>query len=94
MKTQRITFLASSEFKAFLSREAERTGVSVAELVRQRCEGGATEDEQILSHLAAQLRASVKQAQKSLREGLAVADDTIIELKRESALRKKMKVAA
>ena len=94
MKTQRITFLASEEFKAFLSAEAERTGISVAELVRQRCEGGATEDEQLLAQLAEALRASVSEAQQSLREGLAVADRTIADLRREGALRKKLKEAA
>ena len=40
MKTARVTFLVSPDFKAFLAAEAERTGVSVAELIRQRCEGG------------------------------------------------------
>lgn len=94
MKTARVTFLASPDFKTFLATEAERTGVSVAELIRQRCEGAMTEDEQTLSQLSAQLRASVKDAQQSLREGLAVADNALAELKRAAALRKKMKAAA
>ena len=94
MKTARVTFLVSPDFKAFLAAEAERTGVSVAELIRQRCEGGMTEDEQTLSQLSAQLRASVKDAQKSLRDGLAVADIALAELKRAAGLRKKMKAAA
>ena len=94
MKTERVTFLASPDFKTFLAKEAERTGVSVAELIRQRCEGGLTEDEQTLSQLSAQLRASVKDAQASLRDGLAAADSALAELKRAAGLRKKMKAAA
>jgi hypothetical protein len=36
MKTERVTLLTSPDFKAFLSAEARREGVSVAELVRTR----------------------------------------------------------
>ena len=39
MKTERVTLLTSPEFKSFLTKEARSEGISVAELVRSRCEG-------------------------------------------------------
>ena len=51
MKTERITVLGSTEFKAFLSSEAEKAGLSVSELVRQRCEQKPGEDELLLASL-------------------------------------------
>lgn len=74
MKTERVTLLTSPEFKAFLSREAKRENVSVAELVRSRCERRPSEDEEVLVALTAELRTAVWQAKKALREGLAEAD--------------------
>jgi hypothetical protein len=81
MKTERVTILATPEFKAFLSAEAEREGLSVAELVRSRCERRPSDDEAVLQSLAAELRQSVMQAKKSLREGLQEARDVILELR-------------
>jgi hypothetical protein len=34
MKTERVTLLTTKEFKLFLSKEARRQGVSVAEVIR------------------------------------------------------------
>jgi hypothetical protein len=73
MKTARVTFLAAPEFKSFLSAEAEREGVSVAELIRRRCEQRAGDDEVALALLAAELRKAVAEARRSLRDGLAAA---------------------
>jgi len=73
VKTARVTFLAAPEFKAFLVEEAEREGVSVAELVRRRCEQRAGADEAALALLAAELRKAVTEARTSLREGLEAA---------------------
>jgi hypothetical protein len=80
MKTERVTFLAAPEFKAFLAAEAERDGVSVGELVRRRCEQRPSSDEAALAQLAAALRASVASARKSLAEGLDEAHAVLNEL--------------
>ncbi len=37
VQSERITILGTPDFKAFLTREAKREGVSMSELVRQRC---------------------------------------------------------
>jgi len=81
MKTERVTLLTSPEFKAFLTAQAKREGVSVAELVRTRCEGRATEEEAALATLTAELRAAVRQARKSVKDGLAEAAAVLQELR-------------
>jgi GAF domain-containing protein len=81
MKTERVTLLTTPEFKAFLTAEAARDGVSVAELVRVRCEQRPSTDEELLRHLAAELRTAVAQAKKSLRSGLEEADTVLAELR-------------
>ncbi|MEQ1804805.1 MAG: hypothetical protein ABL900_05450 [Burkholderiaceae bacterium] len=81
MKTERVTLLTSPEFKTFLSTEAKRENVSVAELVRSRCERRPTEDEAVLVALTSELRSAVVRAKKSLREGLAEADSVLSELR-------------
>ncbi len=85
MKTERVTLLTSPEFKAFLSREAKREKVSVAELVRSRCEHRPSEDDAVLVALTAELRTAVGQAKKSLREGLAEADAVLAGLRAAGA---------
>jgi len=42
VKKERITMLATTEFKAFLYGEASSEGVSVSELIRERCMKPAT----------------------------------------------------
>lgn len=81
MKTERVTLLTTPEFKAFLSKEAKREGVSVAELVRARCEQRQSSDEAVLQGLVAELRTSVAQAKKSLRAGLDEAQAVLEELR-------------
>ena len=49
MKTERVTLLASPKFKAFLTTEARREGVSVGELVRSRCQPKAGDEEVLLN---------------------------------------------
>ncbi len=80
MKTERVTLLTSPDFKAFLTAEAVREGVSVAELVRRRCERQPpTEDEALLAALTQELSKAVAEAKRSLDRGLrdaqAVLDD-------------------
>jgi len=81
MKTERVTLLTSPDFKAFLGAEAAREGVSVAELVRSRCERKPDADEVMLASLVEDLRKAVHEAQVSLRGGLAEADAVLTELR-------------
>lgn len=81
MKTERVTLLTSPDFKAFLGAEAAREGVSVAELVRSRCERRADADEAMLALLVEELRTAVHEAQVSLKGGLAEADAVLTELR-------------
>ena len=81
MKTERVTLLTSPEFKAFLGSEAARENVSVAELVRSRCEPRPSDDDVVLSALTAELRTAVSQAKRSLRDGLAEAQNVLAELR-------------
>ena len=81
MKTERVTLLTSPDFKAYLGAEAAREGVSVAALVRSRCERKPDSDEAMLAALAAELRQAVGEAQTSLRAGLAEADAVLSEMR-------------
>jgi hypothetical protein len=85
MKTERVTLLTTPEFKSFLAVEADREGVSVAELVRSRCEQRPSGDEALLRGLAAELSSAVAQARKSLRSGLDEAAVVLAELKAKQA---------
>jgi hypothetical protein len=85
MKTERVVLLTTPEFKAFLAIEAEREGVSVAELVRSRCSRKPDGDEAVLGALAAELRRAVAAARKSLQAGLADAESALADLKAKAA---------
>ena len=77
-KTERITILGSPDFKAFLMSEAEKEGVSVSQLVRNRCNNrSVSEDEELLLHLPAEVRASTLSAKQSLEKGLKEAEMTL-----------------
>jgi hypothetical protein len=81
MKTERVVLLTTPAFKAFLAREARKEGVSIAELVRARCErAGDPADDQLVM-LLPELRRSLALAQKSLKRGLAEADSVLHELR-------------
>ena len=81
MKTERVTLLATPQFKAFLGVEAAREGVCVAELVRSRCEQRPDAEGALLASLAADLRKAVREAAASLKGGLAEADSVLAELR-------------
>lgn len=85
MKTARLTLLTTPEFKAFLGAEAARGGVSVAELVRTRCEQKPTADEDALVALTGELRNAVRDAHTSIQEGLAEAASVLAELRARRA---------
>ena len=81
MKTERVTLLASKEFKQFLGNEARREGVSVAELIRIRCEQKYSSDETVLAQLTAELRKALSEAKSSLRDGIEEAESVLAQLR-------------
>ena len=82
VKTERITILGTPSFKAFLSREAKKEGVSVSELVRNRCQKpAASEEEQLLTELIAEVKTSTAKAKKSLEKGIKDAESVLKELR-------------
>ncbi len=85
MKTERVVLLTTPEFKAFLALEANREGVSVAELVRSRFSRKPDSDEEVLIALTAELSLAVAGAKKSLHAGLREAESALAELRAERA---------
>ena len=77
--------MASKEFKQFLGDEARREGVSVAELIRVRCERKHSNDEAVLAQLTAELRKALSEARSSLRDGLKEADSVLTQLRSKRA---------
>lgn len=85
VKTERITILGTPEFKAYLVREAKRTGISVSQFVRQRCESKPqTQDDEILATLLEEVRASTAKASASLEKGLSDAEQVLAEMRRKA----------
>ena len=88
MKSERITFLATPEFKANLTQLAVRENTSVGEVIRGRFEKAQNRpdasEESELRALVADLRVATAQAQISLSEGLAEAEQTLRELRKSS----------
>ncbi len=85
VKTERVTLLTTPDFKAFLNAEAQREGVSVAELVRTRCERRPSEEETVVAGLTAELHKAVGEAKKALRSGLDDAQAVLAELRAKRA---------
>ena len=83
-KTERITILGTPDFKDFLNREAKREGVSLSQLVRQRCEKKPTdtEDEELLAVLVKEVGAATAKAKVSLEKGLADVEQVLTEIRR------------
>jgi hypothetical protein len=88
MKTARVQVLTTPAFRDWLRREAKNAGVSVAELVRTRCERRPSGEEETVAKLAAHLRKEVKKAQASLSSGLAEANGVLRELRTERERRR------
>ncbi len=84
IKTERVTILATPDFKAYLNTEATREGVSVSELIRVRCLNvpASVEDELMLKALAEQVNESTLKAQKALNKGLRDARKIFNEIKK------------
>jgi Mg2+ and Co2+ transporter CorA len=83
VKTERITILGSPDFKAFLVREAKKEGVSLSQLVRQRCEKKPvnSEDEELLAALVKEVNEATAKAKASLEKGLADAEQALAEMR-------------
>ena len=80
-QTARITILSTPDFKGWLTREAEQEGISLSELVRQRCQKKPSEDEILLSTLVREVRLSTQRAKASLIKGLNDAENILSELR-------------
>jgi hypothetical protein len=85
MKTERVTLLTSPDFKAFLNAEARLEGVSVAELVRSRCERRPSDEEAVLAGLTKELNRAVGEAKAVLKDGLDEAQAVLAELRAKRA---------
>ena len=82
-KTERITILATAEFKEFLTAEAKNERISVSELVRRRCEQKLANDAEaaLFAELVEALNNSVDEAEANLDRSLAVANEVLTELR-------------
>ncbi len=87
VKTERITILGTSDFKKYLTREAKKEGISLSQLVRQRCEKKLpnNEDEELLAVLMGEVRAATSRAKDSLEKGLDDAEKVLDSIKRATA---------
>ncbi|MCJ8500859.1 hypothetical protein [Desulfatitalea alkaliphila] len=85
LKSERITILGTSDFKAYLFQEAKKEGISVSELVRQRCEGKSAEgreEAEVLADMVKELQNAVTKAEASLNKGLKDAAEFLEELRK------------
>ncbi|MEH0019649.1 MAG: hypothetical protein V6Z89_08350 [Desulfobacter sp.] len=80
-QTARITILSTPDFKAWLSREAKKEGVSLSELVRRRCRLTPGDDEVVLAALVGEVREATQKAKASLEKGLEDAESVLTELR-------------
>ena len=84
VQTERITILGTPDFKAFLAKEAKREGISMSELVRQRCTlGSAGKDAELLTALVAEVSEATAKAKVSLEKGLQDVDQVLQEIRRK-----------
>jgi len=83
-KTERITILGTPEFKAFLTREAKKEGVSLSQLVRERCQRKATDskEEELLSALVSEVNEATTRAKIALEKGLDDAERILAEIRK------------
>ena len=85
VKSARITILGTPDFKAFLTREAKKEGVSLSKLIRQRCEKKPvdSEDEELLAAVVKEVGEAAARAKASLEKGLADAEQVLAEMRSE-----------
>jgi len=83
VKTERITILGTPDFKKFLTLEAKKEGVSLSQLVRQRCEKKPTnKDEELLAALMKEVGEATARAKSSLEKGLNDVEKVLGEIRR------------
>lgn len=82
-KTERMTILVTSDFKDYLTSEAEAANVSVAELVRRRCQQPAANEDQeaVYAALLETVQQAGAAAKASLNQGIADAEAVLRELR-------------
>ncbi len=83
-KTERITILGTPDFKAFLTREAKKEGVSLSHLVRERCQQKPPDnkDEELLLMLVSEVVEATAKAKISLEKGLEDVEKVLTEIRR------------
>jgi hypothetical protein len=80
-QTARTTILSTPDFKIWLANEAELEGISISELVRQRCKTKPDKDEMLLSALITEVKRATQKAESSLQKGLEDAEKVLAELR-------------
>ncbi|MGC1372362.1 MAG: hypothetical protein WA824_09525 [Candidatus Sulfotelmatobacter sp.] len=81
MKTARVQVLTTPAFRDWLRKEARNAGVSVAELVRTRCEQRVGDEEKALAQLTTLLRKEVVATRTSVRRNLDETRTILSELR-------------
>lgn len=81
-QTARITFLASPDFKEWLKKEAKKTGISISELIRLRCQNSPSAEELLIVQMAVEVKKAVQRASTSLDKGLRDAEVLLKEIQR------------
>lgn len=77
MKTARITFLGTPDFKRMLEQEASAKRISIGELIRTRFSSEPTAEERELAQLAALLQSETAVAHAVLTSAIAEAQETL-----------------
>ncbi|PKN19276.1 MAG: hypothetical protein CVU71_07135 [Deltaproteobacteria bacterium HGW-Deltaproteobacteria-6] len=89
-QTARVTFLTTTEFKAWLKKEANKSGVSISEFIRLRCKSGpSNREEMLLGALAKEVEKAVKKATKSLDKGIKDTEAVLKKMREDEAKRAK-----
>lgn len=89
-QTARVTFLTTPDFKAWLQKEASKSGVSISEFIRLRCKSGpSNREEMLLGALAKELTKAAKKATKSLDKSLKETEANLKGLRENKAKRVK-----
>lgn len=77
MKTARITFLGTPDFKRMLEQEASAKRISIGELIRTRFSSEPTTEERELAQLATLLEGETAAAHAALTSAIAEARKTL-----------------
>ena len=81
-KLKRITILGTPEFKDFLVREAKKEGLSLSQLVWQRCERKPqNRDEALLAAFINEVIAATAKAKVSLEKGISDVEKILAEIR-------------